>query len=102
MSQTRAIIKKSAGIILLLSALAGIGSFIFDIISFRNGWPKLMVKKSDRFDCELRMDTSRGEDVWSIIYDSDKRIQPWLGIVIPMGGDWTPLRRCYDRGVADW
>jgi hypothetical protein len=40
------------------------------------------------------MDNTRGEDVWTVIYDSDKRIQPWLGIVIPMGGNWTPGRRC--------
>ncbi len=90
----QAIIKKSIGIILLLSVIAGIGSFILDIISFRNGSPQLIVKKSDRFSCELRMDTTRGKDVWTVIYDSDKRIQPWLGIVIPMGGGWTPARRC--------
>ena len=90
----QAIIKKSIGIILLLSALAGIGSFIFDLISFRNGLPQLIVKKTDRFSCELRMDNNKGKDVWTVIYDNDKRVQPWLGIVIPMGGGWTPAKRC--------
>lgn len=55
-----------------------------------------LVKKTDRFSCELRPDTERGKDVWTVMYDDGKKKQPWLGMVIPMGGSWTPERRCQE------
>ncbi|MGD1703820.1 COP23 domain-containing protein [Dapis sp. BLCC M229] len=54
------------------------------------------MKKTDRFSCELRQDTNKGKEVWTVMYDNDKKKQPWLGMVIPMGGGWSPERRCQE------
>ena len=50
--------------------------------------------KTDRFSCELRQDTNK--EVWTVMYDNDDKKQPWLGIVITMGGGWSPERRCQE------
>ncbi len=75
-------------------------SFLMDAIGLGidivQGWPTFLVKKTDRFSCELRPDTERGEYVWTVMYDNGKKKQPWLGIVIPMGGGWSPERRCQE------
>ncbi|MCL2932144.1 MAG: COP23 domain-containing protein [Trichodesmium sp. MAG_R03] len=60
-------------------------------------WPqqKHLVKKTDRFSCELREGKDKNDPkVWTVMYESDKDKKPWLGIVIPMGGGWTRARRC--------
>ena len=63
-------------------------------INIVQGWPPFLVKKTDRFSCELRQDTNKGKEVWTVMYDNGKKKQPWLGMVISMGGGWTPARRC--------
>ncbi|NEP77295.1 MAG: hypothetical protein F6K39_03385 [Okeania sp. SIO3B3] len=65
-------------------------------IAFLQGWPPFLVRKTDRFSCELRPDTEIGKDVWTVMYDNDKGKQPWLGMVIPMGRGWSPERRCQE------
>ncbi|NEO52391.1 MAG: hypothetical protein F6K54_04440 [Okeania sp. SIO3B5] len=65
-------------------------------INIVQGWPTFFVKKTDRFSCELRPDTERGKDVWTVMYDDNKSKQPWLGMVIPMGRVWSPERRCQE------
>ncbi|NEQ41864.1 MAG: hypothetical protein F6K40_39070 [Okeania sp. SIO3I5] len=63
-------------------------------IDIVQGWPRFLVKKTDRFSCELQPNAERKEDVWTVVYDNDKGKQPWLGMVISMGGGWTPAKRC--------
>jgi len=76
-----------AGLIISgVSLLVDVGNLGINI--FRDRSPAL-VKKTDRFSCELPKDTN----VWTVMYDNGKK-QPWLGMVIPMGGGWTPARRC--------
>ncbi|NET29396.1 MAG: hypothetical protein F6K01_29940 [Okeania sp. SIO1I7] len=65
-------------------------------INIVQGRPTFLVKKTDRFSCEERRDTERGEFVWTVMYDDGKKKQPWLGMVIPMGGGWSPERRCQE------
>ncbi|MGD1699052.1 hypothetical protein [Dapis sp. BLCC M229] len=48
------------------------------------------VTKTDSFSCELREETN----IWTVMYDNGKKKQPWLEIVISMGEDWYPPRRC--------
>ncbi|NEO53778.1 MAG: hypothetical protein F6K54_12230 [Okeania sp. SIO3B5] len=57
-------------------------------------WPLFLVKKTDRFSCELKLDGNKNKQVWTLMYDNDKGKHPWLGIVIPMGEYWTPAKRC--------
>ena len=63
-------------------------------IDIRQSWPTFFVKKTDRFSCELRPDTNKGEEVWTVMYDNGKKKLPWLDMVIPMGGGWSPAKRC--------
>ncbi|NET43299.1 MAG: hypothetical protein F6K15_15945 [Okeania sp. SIO2B3] len=63
-------------------------------IAFLQGWPRFLVKKTDRFSCQLQPDEKRKKDVWTVMYDDNKAKQPWLGIVKSMGEDWDPAERC--------
>ncbi|NES65011.1 MAG: hypothetical protein F6K24_06995 [Okeania sp. SIO2D1] len=67
---------------------------VVGFIDMVKNWPTLLVKKTDRFSCELRIDKNKNKEAWTVMYDNDKGKQPWLGIVIPMGGGWTPGKRC--------
>ncbi len=75
-------------------------SFLMDAVGLGidivQGLPTVFVKKTDRFSCELRQDTNKGKEVWTVMYDNGKKKQPWLGMVIPMGGGWSPERRCQE------
>ncbi|MEM1168782.1 MAG: COP23 domain-containing protein [Cyanobacteria bacterium P01_H01_bin.35] len=72
-----------------ISLLVDIGSL--GINAFQSRSPYL-VKKTDRFSCELQPDAEK--DVWTVMYDDNKVKQPWLGIVKSMGEDWHPAERC--------
>lgn len=90
---------KIAGIgALILVVVIPIISLLIDGVSLgidiAQGWPRLFVKKTDRFSCELKSDAERKKNVWTVMYDNNKGKQPWLGIVIPLGRDWTPAERC--------
>lgn len=92
--------KKVGAIVAAVSALAATASSIFDWVTFAESKEeKLVVEKTDRFWCELKLDPNRGKDIWTVMYDNDKGIQPWLGMVIPMGGGWTEAKRC--DAIAD-
>ncbi len=75
-------------------------SFLMDAVGLGidivQGLPTVFVKKTDRFSCELRQDINKGKEVWTVMYDNGKKKQPWLGMVIPMGGGWSPQRRCQE------
>ena len=73
--------------------LTGIASLIFDWVKFAEGKEEDLLVKETRFWCEQRLDN--GKDIWTVMYDNDKGTpQPWLGMVIPMGGGWTEANRC--------
>ncbi|MEB3340948.1 COP23 domain-containing protein [Okeania sp.] len=88
-------------IIILGIGSLGIGAFILGVliaaglgIDIVQGWPPLLVKKTDRFSCQLESDINQGKEVWTVMYDNNEGKYPWLGIVITMGGGWTPAERC--------
>ena len=92
---------KIAGILALIvgTAIPIIGFLMQAVglgIDIVKGRPTFFVKKTDRFSCELRPDTERRKDVWTVMYDNNKGQQPWLGMVITMGGGWSPERRCQE------
>jgi len=93
--------KKAGAIAAILSTLAAAAGSLLDWVTFAEGKEeKLVVEKTDRFWCEQKFDRNRGKDIWTVMYDNDKDIpQPWLGMVIPMGGGWTELKRC--EAIAD-
>ncbi|WP_341738205.1 COP23 domain-containing protein [Microcoleus sp. CAWBG640] len=76
------------GVLGLLAAVVGAG------IAFVQGWPPVLFGKKDHFFCELRPDTQRGGEVWTVMYRHDKGVQPWLKMVTTLGGGYTPIRRC--------
>ena len=63
-------------------------------IDIVQGRPTSLVKKTNRFYCELLTDTTQGKKVWTVTYDDDQSKKPWLGMVIPMEGGWSPAKRC--------
>jgi len=75
----------------LLSLLAGVVGAAIAVVQ---GWPPLIFGKNANFYCELRPDTQRGGDVWTIMYRHEKGSQPWLKMVTTFGGGYTPIRRC--------
>ena len=89
-----AAIAGAAGLIIsAISLLVDMGNLGINIV--RGSSPSI-IEKTDRFSCEERRDTERGEFVWTVMYDNDKKKQPWLGMVITMGGGWSPERRCQE------
>ena len=78
----------TVGVLSLLAAVVGVR------IAYTQGWPPLLFGKNARFSCQLRPDTQRGGEVWTVMYRHDKGQQPWLKMVTTLGGDYTPLRRC--------
>ena len=77
----------------VISLLMDMGNLGINIVRGRSS---SVIEITDRFSCELRRDTERGEYVWTVMYDDGNKKQPWLGMVIPMGGVWTPERRCQE------
>ncbi len=53
-----------------------------------------LVPEKSRFYCELQADTSRGGEVWTVIYRHDKQPKPWLRMVREMGDEWDTKKRC--------
>jgi hypothetical protein len=78
----------TVGVLSLLAAVVGVG------IAYTQGWPPLLFGKNARFSCQLRPDTQRGGEVWTVMYRHDKGPQPWLKMVTTLGSDFTPARRC--------
>lgn len=78
----------TVGLLSLLAAVVGAG------IAYAQGWMPLLVGQNARFSCELRPDTQRGGEVWTVMYRHDKGQQPWLKMVTTLGSDYTPVRRC--------
>ena len=76
------------GVLGLLATVVGVG------IAYTQGWPPLLFGKNARFSCQLRPDTQRGGEVWTVMYRHDKGQQPWLKMVTTLGSDFTPARRC--------
>ncbi len=85
-----AVVGVAIPIISFLMDAVGLG---IDIVKGRS---TVLVKKADRFSCELRQDTKKGKQVWTVMYENDEKKQPWLGMVITMGGVWSPERRCQE------
>ncbi|GGA58881.1 COP23 domain-containing protein [Okeania sp. KiyG1] len=81
-------------ILVVIIPIAGLLMEVVGFIDLVKDWPTLLVKKTDRFSCELKLDGNKNQKVWTVMYDNDKGKHPWLGIVIPMGGGWTPAKRC--------
>ncbi|MBD2179650.1 hypothetical protein H6S82_03700 [Planktothrix sp. FACHB-1355] len=78
-----------AGVIGVLIAAAGLGYAV------ATDWtPTLFGGKNDRFSCQLSADTSRGGEVWTVVYHHDKGQQPWLKMVNTFGDDWNTQKRC--------
>ena len=75
----------------VLSLFAGIAGAAIAVVQ---GWPPLLFAKNANFYCELRPDTQRGGDVWTVMYRHEKGSQPWLKMVTTLGGDYTPAKRC--------
>ncbi|MGD2179852.1 COP23 domain-containing protein [Lusitaniella coriacea] len=65
-------------------------------LAVKAGWIPVMFGKNDRFSCELRPDTAKGGEVWTVMYRNEKRKQPWLKMVTTLGGNWTPSERCQE------
>ncbi|MDE5096662.1 MAG: COP23 domain-containing protein [Trichodesmium sp. St11_bin5] len=79
----------------IVAVVIPIMGLFMDIVGFgidlAQVWPaSLLIKKTDRFSCELQDNTK----VWTVMYDGDQGKKPWLGIVKKMGGGWTTARRC--------
>ncbi len=75
----------------IISLLMDVGSLGIEIVQ---SWSPLLVKKTDRFYCELREDTNINGQVWTVMYDNGNNRQPWLGMLRAMDGNWKPLERC--------
>ncbi len=87
-----AAIAEAAGLIIsAISLLVDMGNLGINIVRGRS---PSVIEITDRFSCKLRRDTKRGEYVWTVMYYDGEKKQPCLGMVIPMGGGWTPKRRC--------
>ena len=85
-------IAAAAGIVIsIIGILLDAIGITLDIVQ---GRPTLFIKKTNRFSCELLQDTNQGKEVWTVTYDDDQSKKAWLGIVIPMGGGWSPAKRC--------
>ena len=86
------------GIVVVVGLIISIIGLLLDAIGITldivQGRPTLLIKKTNRFSCELIQDTNEGKEVWTVTYDDDKSKKPWLGIVITMGGGWSPAKRC--------
>ncbi len=66
-------------------------------ITFIQGGPInsfLFGGKEDHFFCELRPDTKRGGNIWTVMYRHERGAQPWLKMVTTLGGSYTPQVRC--------
>jgi len=78
----------TVGVLSLLAGVVGVG------IAYTQGWPPLLFGKNARFSCQLRPDTQRGGEVWTVMYRHDKGQQPWLKMVTTLGGGYEPIKRC--------
>jgi hypothetical protein len=76
------------GVLGLLATVVGVG------IAYTQGWPPLLFGQNARFSCQLRPDTQRGGEVWTVMYRHDKGQQPWLKMVTTLGSDFKPAKRC--------
>ncbi|MEM9088310.1 MAG: COP23 domain-containing protein [Cyanobacteria bacterium P01_F01_bin.53] len=55
----------------------------------------VIVDRESRFYCALQADTTRGGEVWTVLYRRSKRdVRPWLRMVRTMGDDWDTKGRC--------
>lgn len=90
--------RKIKGIAAAVGIVISIIGLLLDAVGITidivQGKPTLLIKKTNRFYCELVQDTKQGQEVWTVTYDDDQSKKPWLGIVIPMGGGWSPAKRC--------
>lgn len=90
-------VKKITGISAAVSIVISIIGLLLDVVGLSidivQGRPTLLIKKTDRFYCELLQDTKKGKAVWTVTYDHDKSKKPWLGIDITMGGGWSRPKR---------
>ena len=53
-----------------------------------------VVQEDSRFYCELQADSSRGGEVWTVMYRHEGGVKPWLRMVREMGEDWDTPKRC--------
>lgn len=79
--------------IAIIGILLGIAGLALTV---KAGWVPVMFGNKDRFSCELRPDTVKGGEVWTVMYRNDKGTKPWLKMVTTLGGNWTPSERCQE------
>ena len=76
-------------------AILGLGVAIAGF-TFKDVWKPVLFGKNERFSCELRPDTVKGGEVWTVMYRKKNEDRPWLKMVTTLGGNWTPQERCQE------
>lgn len=79
------------GIIACTAAVVGTG---FAILSSQPKPP--LVSENTSFQCAQMPDTSKGGQIWTVMYRKNNKLNPWLKMVRSMGDGWDTPNRCQE------
>jgi len=79
--------RKQGNVVVYVIILGAVAALLGSVIWIKD---KFMVSSSSRFYCALQVDPNRGGEVWTVMYDRNNQVKPWLRMVRKMGGNGMP------------